>query len=277
MRPLPRAKELQDAWRPIFARPGTSSASRTRSSASPEVSRSILSCLISARTVRSRPALSPEFVVANYLQLLRVCRDPSSEFSRLPDTIILLCRLEDIADPGDPAKTQAARDALLGAVRGLRDVFDGTIVLGLPPRPRVRGRTGRIRKSHSVDRALVRYAVQDLISCRLASRFPHGRCRDLHRRPRRSRKYRPPHRVSLPRQPYSEAFYVDLAGAHAGSTGPAGGSRKCLVVDCDNTLWGGVIGEDGVGGVHLSDDFPGNAVNSSFRSRRCGSREFSWP
>jgi ABC-type dipeptide/oligopeptide/nickel transport system ATPase component len=23
--------------------------------------------------------------------------------------------------------------------------------------------------------------------------------------------------------------------------------RKCLILDCDNTLWGGIVGEDGVG------------------------------
>jgi FkbH-like protein len=31
------------------------------------------------------------------------------------------------------------------------------------------------------------------------------------------------------------------------------------VVDCDNTLWGGIIGEDGLTGVELSCDFPGRA------------------
>jgi FkbH-like protein len=34
---------------------------------------------------------------------------------------------------------------------------------------------------------------------------------------------------------------------------------KCLVVDLDNTLWGGVIGEDGVGGIKLGQDYPGSA------------------
>jgi len=33
---------------------------------------------------------------------------------------------------------------------------------------------------------------------------------------------------------------------------------KCLVVDLDNTLWGGVVGEDGVGGIALGEDYPGN-------------------
>ena len=33
-----------------------------------------------------------------------------------------------------------------------------------------------------------------------------------------------------------------------------GFSKKVLVLDLDNTLWGGVIGEDGIEGIHLSED-----------------------
>jgi FkbH-like protein len=32
---------------------------------------------------------------------------------------------------------------------------------------------------------------------------------------------------------------------------------KVLVVDLDNTLWGGVLGEDGVHGIQIGNDFPG--------------------
>lgn len=35
--------------------------------------------------------------------------------------------------------------------------------------------------------------------------------------------------------------------------------RKLLVVDLDNTLWGGVVGEDGVDGVVIGPDYPGAA------------------
>ena len=35
--------------------------------------------------------------------------------------------------------------------------------------------------------------------------------------------------------------------------------RKCLVLDLDNTLWGGVLGEDGVDGISLGGDYPGKA------------------
>ena len=34
--------------------------------------------------------------------------------------------------------------------------------------------------------------------------------------------------------------------------------KKCVVVDLDNTLWGGVIGEDGLEGVQLGSSYPGN-------------------
>lgn len=36
-------------------------------------------------------------------------------------------------------------------------------------------------------------------------------------------------------------------------------TKKCLVVDLDNTLWGGVIGEDGVDGIQLGPNYPGSA------------------
>ncbi len=35
--------------------------------------------------------------------------------------------------------------------------------------------------------------------------------------------------------------------------------KKCLVVDLDNTLWGGILGEDGIYGVQLGEDYPGSA------------------
>lgn len=35
--------------------------------------------------------------------------------------------------------------------------------------------------------------------------------------------------------------------------------KKCLVLDLDNTLWGGILGEDGIFGVKIGGDYPGNA------------------
>jgi len=35
--------------------------------------------------------------------------------------------------------------------------------------------------------------------------------------------------------------------------------KKCLVLDLDNTLWGGILGEDGIDQIKIGGDYPGNA------------------
>lgn len=35
--------------------------------------------------------------------------------------------------------------------------------------------------------------------------------------------------------------------------------KKCLVLDLDNTLWGGILGEDGIEGIQIGGDYPGKA------------------
>lgn len=36
-----------------------------------------------------------------------------------------------------------------------------------------------------------------------------------------------------------------------------GKSKKCLILDCDNILWGGIIGEDSLAGIKLGQTYPG--------------------
>lgn len=67
-----------------------------------------------------------------------------------------------------------------------------------------------------------------------------------------------PEMMSMARVPFSEGFMAILARkitSHFISF--RGLTRKCLVLDCDNTLWGGIIGEDGIGGIALGPDSPG--------------------
>ncbi|MBR1923020.1 MAG: HAD-IIIC family phosphatase [Paludibacteraceae bacterium] len=37
--------------------------------------------------------------------------------------------------------------------------------------------------------------------------------------------------------------------------------KKCLVLDLDNTLWSGVLGEDGIEGIQVDGDYPGKAFH----------------
>jgi FkbH-like protein len=46
----------------------------------------------------------------------------------------------------------------------------------------------------------------------------------------------------------------------------AGKTAKVLVVDLDNTLWGGVIGEDGIAGIQIGAEYPGAAYQALQRA-----------
>ena len=45
-----------------------------------------------------------------------------------------------------------------------------------------------------------------------------------------------------------------------------GRTAKCLVVDLDNTLWGGIIGEDGMAGIKVGAEYPGAAFQALQRA-----------
>jgi FkbH-like protein len=58
-------------------------------------------------------------------------------------------------------------------------------------------------------------------------------------------------------------IWAPLYGEHVARIVAAvvGRSRKCLVLDLDNTLWGGVVGDDGVDGLYLGQ---GSATGEAF-------------
>lgn len=60
--------------------------------------------------------------------------------------------------------------------------------------------------------------------------------------------------------PYTGIYFNELARRVSSATRGFGTHfYKVLVLDCDNTLWGGVIGEDLMGGIKLGPyDYPGN-------------------
>ncbi|MGA6097551.1 HAD-IIIC family phosphatase [Stutzerimonas marianensis] len=63
--------------------------------------------------------------------------------------------------------------------------------------------------------------------------------------------------------PHLAPLYGDqLARIAAASIGL---SRKCLVLDLDNTLWGGVVGDDGVEGIHLGQGSPSGEAFLAFQ------------
>lgn len=213
-------------------------------------------------------ARPPVLTVAPYNQLIQLCLGWKADYAeRPPSAIILLWRIEDFARAdfrsvirgGEPTGLLEKVDELAEAVARLRGSFPGRIISAVPPFP------------HSPD-----HAVQSLGNAAGIGTLHRqivdawiGRMReignigllDLDGLQRltgieNSLDWR---KWYLYRQPYTEAFWDRIADSCATLIrSPSTAAKKCVVVDCDNTLWGGVIGEDGLAGIRLGDDFPGS-------------------
>ncbi len=201
----------------------------------------------------------PRLINADYNQLFRVCLDHSGYFGVVqPDIIVLIWRLEDLVSAPESTQAAAAFNQLISAIITLRANFSGTIILSLPPRPRpyVEGLAGFSRPSrwHSLwVHALAQLAAiceeqRNVFTIDIEAEITRiGVERSIDDR-----------KDLLYRQPYTDDFFWGLSRqvlrlAVARKAEP----KKCIVIDCDNTLWGGIIGEDGLSGIDLSHDFPG--------------------
>lgn len=61
------------------------------------------------------------------------------------------------------------------------------------------------------------------------------------------------------RSPYSKAGYREMARYTASYIfSLCGKNKKCLVLDCDEVLWGGILGEEGIENICLSPNHPGS-------------------
>ncbi|MDR3507354.1 MAG: HAD-IIIC family phosphatase [Caulobacteraceae bacterium] len=71
-----------------------------------------------------------------------------------------------------------------------------------------------------------------------------------------------PEQWNLAKLPFS-ATYARLYADHVGRLLGAlrGGARRCLILDLDNTVWGGVIGDDGLDGIRIAQ---GDATGEAF-------------
>jgi len=219
----------------------------------------------------------PEFHFAEYNQIHQVCYDPVGALGRL-DFLVVLWRIEDVfaagleralrGEPGAVDEVVIAARELGGTVgRAARD-GDFSVVVSTPPFPRPLGvdlvdstvgvRLARIHGAAfeaflaGIGDAPVRWA--DLNAWQVAAGVE------------------PSHDVVkaiVYRQPYTTPFWHAIGGHLADivlrESRPA---PKCVVLDCDNTLWGGVVGEDGVGGIELGTAFPGSAYNEFQKTLR---------
>ncbi len=202
---------------------------------------------------------APRLANADYNQLFRVCLDPSAEFAGLePHVLVLIWRLEDLVSAPDSAQAKRAFDELITAINTLRSNYAGTIILSLPPRPRpcTEGLAGFARPSDWYSLWVHALAQIDGLCKEYRNVFAidieaeiaiRGEAGSVNRRT-----------DILYRQPYTDDCFLGIAQQIVRLiSARKAQAKKCIVVDCDNTLWGGIIGEDGLAGINLSHDFPG--------------------
>ena len=206
---------------------------------------------------------------APYNQLRQSCLSPTTAFGQAPDVVILLCRLEDLApayiqralegESSAPQDFAALADNLVAAALSLQQRQNIPVVVGLPPLPYAPSFDGshptqrrHLKECHAAFLDAVETADPTNILHRLdlaALLADFGRSRALDWR-----------KWYLYRQPYTEGFWWQVAARVARLVALQRRARKkCLVLDCDNTLWGGVVGEEGIEKLALGEDFPGNA------------------
>jgi FkbH-like protein len=212
----------------------------------------------------------PEFAIGPYNQLFQTCLDPQASFDGPTVVVVLLWRLEDLMldemtrfTGGDAAALPRARDklaALVGAVRQLRGSFPGMVVVGAPPYPThatanllALDNAGGLGGFH---RALVGQFVDEM------ARIDGVHLVDLDAvqcQVGLAAAYDPRHWY-LYRQPFSDGFLNTLGRQLSRMvTASRRAAKKCVVLDADNTLWGGIVGEDGIDGIQIGDEFPGSA------------------
>jgi FkbH-like protein len=211
----------------------------------------------------------PSVTVAPFNQLRQLCRDPKGVLGSEPDILALLWRAEDLF-PAQLARCldePAALPELLGEIKGfaedvahLRGAFKGTLIVSTPPYPSLPGfelsDLGQPAAGMRVFHALSGAWITEMLKIeRLRLLDLHGLLLNAG-----AKQAEDPRKWLLYRQPYTEAFWQDVGRAlgrriAAEKLSP----KKCVVLDLDNTVWGGIVGEDGLAGLELGDEFPGKA------------------
>ncbi len=206
---------------------------------------------------------SPEISIAPFNQIQQVCRDHKSFFSQTPDAIIILWRMEDLFQNLESIDNIIEGiSGLISSIKYLRKDYDGTLIISSPLYPLLPSfDLGSINKSFSTNlySKICQHwqenidKLHNIQTLDINSLFLKIGADNIYDR----RKWH------LYRQPWTEMFCAAL-GRYIGRMVCAQKipAKKCIVLDADNTLWGGIIGEDGMKGIALGEDFPGNTYQS---------------
>ena len=218
-----------------------------------------------------RLGFRPRITLGAYNQIFQTCLDPLGAFRDEQNAIILLWRMEELFEnslrrfvlEGESSALEDAEKelgALADAVKSLRRIFAGSIIVSLPMASRLPYFEPTDLDAPALGNLFHRHIA--LAWARHMERIDSVRQIDLDSIERLigTTAAFDARKSYLYRQPVSDAFLYEVA--HQLTRILCAERRpmaKCVVLDCDNTLWGGIIGEDGIDGIQLGQDFPGSA------------------
>jgi len=204
------------------------------------------------RLILGEAGLAAEVGFAPYHQVFQQLLTPGSELARNSAGIrVLLIRLEDfIRDQSNPHEAQESIDRTSRELAGALTQFApqikaGLIVCVLPASPFIAPPiAASIQAANSALTAVANgLPGVSILQAEVIDALDGAERHDLAR-------------DELAHIPYTDEYFAAMALAlarriHALSVPAA----KVLVLDCDNTLWRGVIGEDGLDGIEITAPF----------------------
>ena len=217
----------------------------------------------SIRIAGLRRGLLVQCAIGGYGMVRQEILDPSSRSLEDSDFVLIAFDARALlphVNPGDHEAARAAGEAaakeLVALWRAARERSGGCVIqqLVLDREPSLFGNfdpaTGTAPSAmiRSLNAALVAAAARERVPVldleAMASRFGARRLFDATRWHQAKQEIAPLHAPL-----YGDHLARILMAAR-------GLSRKCLVLDLDNTLWGGVIGDDGLEGIRLGQGSP---------------------
>lgn len=258
----------KSAWRAHLRRGGTSSRPVLRIGVAATFTAEPLVPFLGACLLEGD--VEPRIVIGPYHQISQACGDPCTFFGGECEVVVLAWRLDDLMLSELHSFLSGKREAwdlCLGKVAWLRNAlstlrarFHGTIVVTVPPVPEMLP-AGSMDLDFTTGLGALHRAVINAFVEEFPGTSPvYFWDLDSVQRSVGLSSSHDARQWYLYRQPFTDAFL--LAAGHLLSRIILTRRRvpcKCIIVDCDNTLWGGIVGEDGVAGIQIGGDFPGTA------------------
>ncbi len=188
---------------------------------------------------------------APYGQVLQTLLDPASPFAGRDGVNVLLVRWEDFGAPDrlEADRLAAAAEELARAVRDSRGWHTrDLVILTTPPSPGLLAAAGGPAALGRCDEVLAA-GVRGLGGVHVLAPDVVGRLYPV-------AAYHDAEGERLGHVPYTAEWFAAAALAlvrrlHGAQRAP----YKVIVLDCDNTLWRGVVGEDGIEGIALDPPY----------------------